>query len=1175
MKIDSLFVCSQNTRDDNHRKLAEIKTAAAQSPMSTRVSNRRDIVLSPRQNRGNLSPGSTTPVSGNISLASERGTTPSKKEVEEVEDDSPSLRNGTTVRKIQRKLPSERIERSPVSEDLHSSEKRESIVELIDEASLLGDRSVSERTETSVIPEDLHSSVGDSIVEVIDEASASGDNLSSMDNIKISEELSKKPYTLIIPRDEIVPEVDARISNQHLHFQLENSLEETPKYPKDSNTAGYSYEDDSFEKYYTETINSTSLSIKSPKIHSDRGTISESISSKKSLSISEHLTSQAKESFSVSEHHTRPAKERLSVSEHLRGPAEEIPSISEHFKRRTRPGEKSASVADQPSYTDVESDTSVSDHSSLNRQRNNQSKSEANAWIIQSDRRKRSAASNEISEKGVKSGDDRQRSSMSEQQQSDGGKSSVSAKRKAPEQSSPPFSSSPSRGSVMNETGSRSEALSVAEEIPSDNKEDIPMQSQELVELHFGDNLEGKNELNGNELAGLDLTGLDESGLTQWVPEKRSSDGFSKTAAGEYGSGGLFELGFDKVELRLPQNNADVIEGDKRTKKTTISRSSLEVGVHEQCKESTNEQQYSDVFDYASIPKEISDVGDEFFENASGKGENFAEFKSSDQILKSGNEIVQRTDYESRDHISDSHSTLRVDNITDEIYEDIIADSRNIIKSLKSRKLHILGKLATDESGSTRMTKCLDTARYINQYEGEQGMRQTDTGIITCDADTDRENLATSDDTGTARKTIGPIRLSADISGQEGTRMVTKGYSDEDLSRRITDGQSGGTASVEVIPEHGDTDMLSSGEPTPESRHFATDDITKDLLADAIMQMIDIKRRKKIEHDKKTAAVESQTIESKQFPSTTDTLPDFNPGTSAPTDTVSLVSVPGIEDYREDVRAINNALMIAKTNQILDDDALRDIDNDIAGLLGTPVDDEDEFHVNVTNFTSDIPSDNETSLPEYSPMIAVPHSAQEIQPIVDSVLQILNEQRRLGRSVFDCTPQVKFLAGENENEPECPSIQSYRHLVFDLTKEVFLDTLSQNESATRPSWAKAWRKGRQKLSRHFKRWKSDGEVRSAVLERVINLIGLGAPRATMATIPRKTPVRGNKKDNVDAILIEELRQEEPLWTDYEEDETSVKFQVADAILNMMLEDTVRVFNAIHLKKHIPDEVMVI
>ncbi|CAK8675150.1 unnamed protein product [Clavelina lepadiformis] len=47
-----------------------------------------------------------------------------------------------------------------------------------------------------------------------------------------------------------------------------------------------------------------------------------------------------------------------------------------------------------------------------------------------------------------------------------------------------------------------------------------------------------------------------------------------------------------------------------------------------------------------------------------------------------------------------------------------------------------------------------------------------------------------------------------------------------------------------------------------------------------------------------------------------------------------------------------------------------------------------------------------------------------------------------------------------------------------------------------------------------------------------------------------------KKDNVDLLLIEEMREEEPSWTDYDMDETSVKVQLTDTVFDMLLNDTI-------------------
>ena len=249
------------------------------------------------------------------------------------------------------------------------------------------------------------------------------------------------------------------------------------------------------------------------------------------------------------------------------------------------------------------------------------------------------------------------------------------------------------------------------------------------------------------------------------------------------------------------------------------------------------------------------------------------------------------------------------------------------------------------------------------------------------------------------------------------------------------------------------------------------------------------------------------------------------------------------------------------------------MDDDIEGLLGTALDDEDdeEFPVKQSTHTSD---DLEVTAHEYAPMFAVPHNVQEMTSIVNSALDILLAQKRDRKPLSDCEAPAHFCGDESE-ESESRSIRSYTRLLFDLTKEVLIDAVCSGDHTARPPWAKAKWKGGQKLSRDFRRWESDEDIRADVLRRVTDLIGLGAPRTTMQTLQRKTPVRGNKKDNVDAILIEELRDEEPQWTDYDDDEISVKFQVADSILAMLLDDTVRVFNAIEAKRNVPDNVLVV
>ena len=1194
--------------------MAEIKTA------------RQDVILSPREDREKLrkSSGYSTPVTGRT--RSETGgklkvqptkSVDSSHEIEEslieVVDDNENLEGSEVKRQslLENVSARTRSEASDIPEEVTFNEKEESIVEILDDdddddkGSVYSNKDISriqdyeENTRVSIIPskdvtrkpqekttsfdkqtkstsearspvlttKDVSSDIPEEISEHSRSTASIPEQVPSIaedeasKSSEIPEEVDERSYTPIAS--------DASVRHDNLRVVKDSDskaispLEQSLKSAKDisSRSNSYSYGDDTFENSYTEPRTSTYPEIKA--------SISQEITPEKSRSISEHLTGLT---------------------------SDKRPNV---FENVAESAEKSASVSDELSYTEPESDSSDSEKSSVSHREKSESLTDRS---IKDDRRTRSDASDiseilvsddEISPKSKTSsrrsrvtseGDsDRETKKLSsavpEQQpaiRSDDEKSSLNERQKSPEvvdllsKASPRLSVQSPRDSALDV--SRSEASSIAEEIPSGYEdEDISesaLKGGHVEKLILEDAGDKRNEvresslndvveigLNEPGLDGLDRTELDESVLDKPGFNEPKEKGLDETELDENRledsvvseSKKQQESGDVEYTSSSRKNEVDILpvkqtaESDESSRSVSSQRSrSRGLGTNEKPKDSGDEQEYSDDFDEdASIPEEISEIGEEFSEKAedSDKGENFVVFESDDRIVKDSEDGTHDPGYKSGEHKSESRVDHVVDDITNGIYKDLISDSLTTMKDLKTSKLQSVGKTISSDliqQNRNSLTTALSTVtRKIVDNEGHGGTLDGITGHI--DTTVDRVGLTEPD--------------------------------------RFTERQMG---IGDTAQEHIGTEVVTSGEAAATDRNkegnLATDTITRDLLADAIMQILQIKRRKQ-ENMKLAASAETKPSESLRTTSDDDTLPtgESLPDITKPTGTKSFLDIPEIDTSVDDEKAIDNALLIAKSNQILDDDALRSIDDDIAGLLGTPVDDEDEFPVNVTNFSSDILSDNEISLPEFSPMFAVPHSKQELIPMVNSTLDTLLEQRRLERPLEDCVPQAQFLSGETENELECGSVQSYRHLVFDLTKEVFIDAISQNEPATQPPWAKAKWKGGQKLSRHFKRWKSDDDIRAVVLERVTNVIGLGAPRATMATIPRKTPVRGNKKDNVDAILIEELRQEEPLWTDYEEDETNVKFQVADAILNMLLEDTVRVVSAIHAKKSIPDD----
>lgn len=56
-----------------------------------------------------------------------------------------------------------------------------------------------------------------------------------------------------------------------------------------------------------------------------------------------------------------------------------------------------------------------------------------------------------------------------------------------------------------------------------------------------------------------------------------------------------------------------------------------------------------------------------------------------------------------------------------------------------------------------------------------------------------------------------------------------------------------------------------------------------------------------------------------------------------------------------------------------------------------------------------------------------------------------------------------------------------------------------------------------------------------------------------------------KRDFVDTILISELKEEEPEWVNYDQDEVTVKLQIADSIFNLLVDDCVNLIKDLQLK----------
>ena len=343
-------------------------------------------------------------------------------------------------------------------------------------------------------------------------------------------------------------------------------------------------------------------------------------------------------------------------------------------------------------------------------------------------------------------------------------------------------------------------------------------------------------------------------------------------------------------------------------------------------------------------------------------------------------------------------------------------------------------------------------------------------------------------------------------------------------------------------------------------------DLTDRLLQEAAAQMISIMRKKREKNVKaapresKPTAGESQEAKSpvRLSPSPPpqarfeETMPPrLSPeGSRSPHGSPTGGSPPPLDGHE----LINK---LSKLEQLHDE---------IEGVLrrkdGGDDEDEDDIALNqLQEPTSD--DDDEIGRPRRgSVLYVVPHSVAEVNSLVASALSVFFAQKSAGLPITDVEPPPELLSNGTTNDLRSTSERVYKRLVFDLTGDIFRELLSEETPAKRPSWMKARRRRKTRFHSGSRPLEDELGFLPIVRERVAELVGLSSARPSVEAARRKTFVKMGKKDFVDAILIQELREEEPQWVDYDDDELAVKFQVADAIFESLLSETVMVMNTV-------------
>jgi hypothetical protein len=135
----------------------------------------------------------------------------------------------------------------------------------------------------------------------------------------------------------------------------------------------------------------------------------------------------------------------------------------------------------------------------------------------------------------------------------------------------------------------------------------------------------------------------------------------------------------------------------------------------------------------------------------------------------------------------------------------------------------------------------------------------------------------------------------------------------------------------------------------------------------------------------------------------------------------------------------------------------------------------------------------------------------------------------------------------------------FKKLVFDLVKDMVKEAYGWTRENPCAPWE--WPAFSHKRSKLLSRSKE--MLQDTVLKQVLVLFGC-APKA----YKEKLVIRWSRKkrDYVDDILMKESHEEESAWTNYEEDEVTVKNEITLAILDSLLDETVQIISDIRKAK---------
>ncbi|GFR17638.1 centrosome-associated protein 350 [Trichonephila clavata] len=194
---------------------------------------------------------------------------------------------------------------------------------------------------------------------------------------------------------------------------------------------------------------------------------------------------------------------------------------------------------------------------------------------------------------------------------------------------------------------------------------------------------------------------------------------------------------------------------------------------------------------------------------------------------------------------------------------------------------------------------------------------------------------------------------------------------------------------------------------------------------------------------------------------------------------------------------------------------------------------------------------------------SVKYVTKHIDLVIDHIADILINGKKNGLLINEIT-EASFSSLVERLNLTTPSQVTFLDLIFDVTKEISLDTFSEINETPAP-----WLIPR-KLTPKPKFPADKNKLITAIQKKVEEALKI-LPTESFAEQRRKRPTWSTmklgrkKRDFVDTILISEIKEEEPDWINYDQDEVSVKFQIADSIFDLLVDDTISLVKNLGMK----------